>query len=132
MTQEQKTAIQQILKYGHDYIVFPEAAKDIPLEFDILKKSETEWYTMQELTDIFGPVFQPIDIVRPPFKVVRWSFDRDEGYSEANVIAFFDAKGYKNIKTPEMKIADLDWENAADNSFGVFSELEIQYVKANT
>lgn len=132
MNPEQRAQIEQIFRYGHDYIVFPEGAKDLPLQFDFLKKNETEWHTLQDLMDIFGYKFQAEDIVRSPFKMVRWAFDRDGGYSEDLVILFFESQGYVNIKTPEMKISEVDWENAPDNGFGLFSELEIQYVKAHT
>lgn len=131
MLPAQREQIEQMLKYGHDYIVFPESAKEKQLPFDILKNDDG-WYSLNELETIFGERFRSIPIVREPFHVAKWSFDRDSGYSEAQVIAVLESFGYVNIKTPEMKISEVDWENAPDNGFGLFSELEIQYVKAHT
>lgn len=120
--------IKNVLLNSYDYVLCHKDALQEQLPFEIFLKEDDsgEYYSINEISSMMPTTLQPVIYFKPDFRLVRWSFVRDEGKEEQGFIASLESLGYVNMKPTS--VDEIDWANVPDNAVGIFSAYELLQV----
>lgn len=122
--------VKEILEEGYDCLILPKAVRiaNVPINMRRLETEEGINAGIQDLCDIFGNQFQPVDIIDERFELVRWSFDSDEK-EKADFIKILLEQSLARMRQVGQKVQDIDFESLNGNEFLICSRRELKYVK---
>ena len=135
---EQLQAIYNRLENGHEYIIYPLAMGDEPIELSKTAKIDEDgnqvgYYTINELSAELPKGFlKPIPYIDDRFMLIRWAFDKGvtiDGYTdESATIELLKSKGLADMREGKTLVSDIDFTALNGDEFGIFGSHEIGQV----
>ena len=121
------------LRRAYDMVVVPKIMLDTPIAMKKMQKEDEEgnlieeYYSINELSTIFGNFFTPIDIIDDRFVAFRWSIPRDEE-EETNLREYLQANGLVSMRAKGVAVVGIDFTTLVGNEYGIFSNEEFMDV----